>query len=60
MFGSHRAKVIIPEIYEIEMTRYLDSIKKEKTGAKKNGELNEKETNPIRVVLWLVLGARPS
>ena len=35
LFGSHRAKVPLPEIYEIEMVDFLDSTKKEKTCAKK-------------------------
>ena len=55
LFGSHRAKVPLPEIYEIEMTGYLDSAKKEKTGAKKRGELDEKEADPISFELYRLL-----
>ena len=28
LYVSHRAKIPLPDIYEIEMTGYLDSIKK--------------------------------
>ena len=37
------------------MTGYLDSAKKEKTGAKKRGELDEKEADPISFELYRLL-----
>ena len=55
LYGSHRAKVPLPEIYEIEMTGYLDSIKKEKTSAKKRGELDEQEADPINFELYRLI-----
>ena len=55
LFGSHRAKVSLPEIYELEMIGYLDSTKKEKTGAKKRGQLDEKDADPISFELYRLL-----
>ena len=55
LFGSHRSKVPIPEIYEIEMIRFLDSTKKENTGAKKRVELDEKYSDPISFKLYRLL-----
>ena len=48
LFGSHRARVPLPEIYEMEMTGYLDSIKKEKTSAKKENLMRKR---PILLAL---------
>ena len=55
LFGSKRAKVALPEIYELEMVSYLDSAKKEKTGAKKKGKLEEKEADAISFELYRLL-----
>ena len=55
LFGSHRAKVPIPEIYELEILGYIDSTKKEKTGAMKRGELDEKDADPITFELYRLL-----
>ena len=37
------------------MTGYLDSIKKEKTSAKKRGELDEQEADPINFELYRLI-----
>ena len=55
LFGSLRAKVALPEIYELEMVGYLDSAKKEKTGARKKGQLEEKEADAISFELYRLL-----
>jgi hypothetical protein len=55
LFGAHRAKVPLPEIYEMEMKSYIDSIKKEKTKAKKRGETDEREADPISFELYSLL-----
>ena len=55
LFGAHRAKVPLPEVYEMEMKSYIDSIKKEKTKAKKRGETDEREADPISFELYSLL-----
>jgi len=55
LFGAHRAKVPLPDIYDSEMKNYLDSVKKEKTKAKKGGQLDETEADPITFELYRLL-----
>ena len=55
LFGSHRAKVTLPDIYEMNMVGFLDSTKKEKTSAKKKGELDEKDADAISFELYRLL-----
>ena len=56
LFGAHRARVALPEIYEMEMKKaFLDSVKKEKTKAKKRGEVEEKEADPISFELYRLI-----
>jgi hypothetical protein len=55
LFGAHRAKVPLPEIYEMEMKSYIDSIKKEKTKAKKRSEVDERVADPINFELYRML-----
>ena len=55
LFGAYRAKVALPEIYEMEMQGFLDSVKKEKVKAKKRGEVEEKEADPISFELYRLL-----
>ena len=55
LFGAYRAKSALPERYEIEMKTYLDSIKKEKTVAKKKGETEQREADPITFELYRLL-----
>ena len=45
LYGSHCAKILLPEIYKIEMTGYLDSIKNKNMSAKKNESLTRKKPN---------------
>jgi hypothetical protein len=47
LFGAHRAKVALSDIFEMEIKGFLDSIKKEKTKTKKREEVEEKEADPI-------------
>ena len=55
LFGSYRAKVALPAQYELEMKTYLDSIKKEKTVAKKKGETEQREADPIPFELYRLI-----
>ena len=51
-YGAMRAGESLPEQYTVEMTRYLNSSKKEKNQAKKDGQLDEKEADPISFSLY--------
>jgi hypothetical protein len=55
LFGVHRAKVALSDIFEMEIKGYLDSMKKEKMKAKKRGEVEEKEVDPISYELYRLL-----
>ena len=55
LFGANQAKVTLPEVYEIELQSYLESIKKEKIKAKNRGELEEKESNSISFEQYRIL-----
>ena len=48
-------KVRFPEVYEVEIQSYLESIKKEKTKAKKRGKLEDTEVDPISFELYRIL-----
>ena len=55
LFGSYRARVPLPIEFEMEMKAYIDSMKKEKTQAKKRGETDEREADPIPFELYRLL-----
>jgi hypothetical protein len=52
LFGSFRAKIALPPQYEMEMKSFIDSLKKEKVKAKKRGETDERESDPIPYELY--------
>lgn len=51
-FGARRAEVQLPQSYRLKMPLFLDSLKKEKTKAKKEGNVTEKEADPITFALY--------
>ena len=53
--GATRQGVPLPEVYEIEMRNYLDSMLKEKTKAKKAGQTEEREADAISFELYRLL-----
>ena len=55
LFGSHSVKVSLPKKYELEIVEFLDSTKKDKTGAKERGKLDEKEVDSISFKLYRLL-----
>ena len=55
LFVAHQEKVPLPEVYELEMQSYLESIKKEKIKAKNQGKLEEIEADPISFELYRIL-----
>jgi hypothetical protein len=55
LFGALRAKTSLPERYLLEMKSFLDSKKKETTKAKKRGEVEEYEADPISFELYRLL-----
>lgn len=50
--GAERAKVSLPSHYIAEMNRYVKSMKKENTDAKKQGVVDEQEADPIEFPLY--------
>ena len=52
LYGANRAKEQLPHGYGQDMKQYLDSLKKSKVRAKKDGELDENEADPIGMPLY--------
>ena len=52
LFGAYRANVPLPATFKIEMGSYIDSIKKEKIKARKKGELDDRDADPINFGLY--------
>ena len=55
LFGAGRAKQALPQEYDLDMKQFLDSLKKEKVKAKKRGELDEQEADPISYPLYRLI-----
>ena len=53
--GASRAGEPLPQAYVIEMPKFLQSLKKEKNQAKKDGRLDEKEADPISFAFYNAL-----
>ena len=47
LFGSYWEKVLLPEVYELEMKSYIDSTQKENTKAKKIVNWEDTEADPV-------------
>jgi len=52
LYGASRVKKILPMGYKEEMKIFLDSLEKERTAARKRGELSEEEADPISFPLY--------
>ena len=52
-FGAKRAGVALPQEYCFQMQHFLSSLKREKTNAKKEGKVEEKEADPITFSLYV-------
>lgn len=55
LYGAARSKKLLPVGYREEMATYLDSLEKERSAARKRGELTEEEADPIRFPLYKVI-----
>ena len=55
LFGSKQAKKMMPNLYYIEMKTFLNNYKKEVTSAKKEGKIDEQESNPFTFPLFTLL-----
>jgi hypothetical protein len=55
LFGAFRSKQFLPQNYILEIKTFLDSKKKETTKAKKRGEVEEHEADPISFELYRLL-----
>ena len=52
LYGANRAGKRLPIGYGQDMKKYLDALKKSKVQAKKTGELDENEADPINLPLY--------
>jgi len=52
LYGASRGKKVLPTGYKEEMTMFLESLEKERTAARKRGELSEEEADPICFPLY--------
>ena len=52
LFGATEAREVLPQTYYTEMDRFLASYKKETCKARKEGKLDEQDSDPITFVLY--------
>ena len=54
-YGAKRAKQALPQDFDVQMTPFMVSLKKQKTVAKKSGNLDECEADPITFSLYRLI-----
>jgi hypothetical protein len=55
LYGAARVKKLLPVGYKEEMGTFLESLEKERTAARKRGELTEEEADPIPYPLYRII-----